>query len=99
MGLEKSKIIVIWSLVIGVSFVFVMSMVANTLSLDDLGYRFESFVYDIGEEYVENVSPYTSLELYKKYLELDNCFVEVVNERNKLLDSDYVVNGSKTFIY
>lgn len=99
MGLEKSKIIVIWSLVIGVSFVFVMSILSNTLSLDDEGYKFDSLVYDIGDNYIENISPYTSVELYKKYLELDKCAIEVVNNGDKLLDSDYVVNGSKTLIY
>ena len=65
MSLKESKII-ICSLFIGVSFVFYMSLLSNTLSLDSEEYIFESLIYYINNNYIENISLY-----YNKYLFLN----------------------------
>ena len=65
MSLKESKII-ICSLFIGVSFVFYMSLLSNTLSLDNEEYTFESLIYYINNNYIENISLY-----YNKYLFLN----------------------------
>ena len=93
----KTKGRTILNILVGVVFVVVIFNFYNTFSMDT-EYSFLSSVYNIGDEYIEGISVNTSVELYLKYFDIDNCSIKVVDENNKELSSGLVVNGSKTVL-
>ena len=87
-------------LIFGIIFVISMITFYSTFSLDNDVEKFESLVYEIDDRFIKNISPYTNVELFEKYFDIDNCYIEVVDMDDKKLEkSDYVFNGSKTIIY
>lgn len=94
----KAKKKLIANVLIGLVFIFVILSFYNTFSMDT-EYQFESMVYDIEDAYIKNVSVNTSVELYKKYFDIDNCVIKVVDKGNKEITDGFVVNGSKTVVY
>lgn len=83
---------------IGLIFILGILGFYTTFSLEN-EYKFESLVYDIKEPYIKNVSSNTSIELYSKYFDIDNCTIKVVDFNNEEIISGYVINGSKTIVY
>lgn len=97
---KESKVIVTFAFLVGISFVFIISTFYSTFSLDNVEYSFESLVYEIDEEYISNISPDTSVELFYKYFDLENCHIEVSDiNGGKIGDNSLITNGSKTVIY
>lgn len=96
MGKTKVKLII--NILVGFVIVACVLTFYNTFSLDT-EYKFESAVYDIGDGYIENVSSNTSVELYLKYFDVDNCSISVVDKNNETIVSGFVGNGSKTIVY
>lgn len=92
----KTKGRMIINILVGFVFVVLIFNFYNTFSLNT-EYSFLSNVYDIGEEYIEGISVNTSVELYLKYFDMDNCSIEVVDDDNKKV-SGLIVNGSKTIL-
>ena len=93
----KTKSRIIANILVGFVFIVFVFSFYNTFSLDT-EYKFESSVYEVGEEYIEGVSVNTSVELFYKYFDMDNCSIEVVDDDNKQV-SGMVFNGSKTVLY
>lgn len=93
---NKKKLII--DVLIGFVFLFIVLSFYSTFSMDT-EYKFESMVYDIEDKYIMNVSVNTSVDLYKKYFDIDNCVIKVVDLDNNEITSGLVVNGSKTVIY
>lgn len=99
--MKKKKIIkitIIPIILIIIIFLIILLTIIKTYSLDS-EISYESPIYKIEDNYIYNISPYTSISLYKKYFDLENCSIEVVDENNNKLESDYIYNGSKTLIY
>lgn len=94
----KGNKIFIYGVVVAVFFVCSISFYA-TFSLNEGVYSFKSLVYNIGDNYIEDVSVNTEVSLFYKYFDLDNCRIEVVNSNGEKLESGYVFNGSKTILY
>lgn len=94
--MRKKKIIL--NLLIGVIFLAVVFRFYTTFSLEN-GYVMESSIYDIGDGYIENISPYTDVSLFIKYFDLEECSIEVADISNHEIHSGYVENGSKTILY
>ena len=88
----------IFNILTGLIVVFFVLTFYSTFSLDT-SYVFESKFYDISNEYINGISPNTSIELYNKYFDMDNCYIRVVDLDNNDIISGYVVNGSKTILY
>ena len=93
---KKGKMII--NVVVGFVFLAFIFTFYNTFSLED-NYKFESLVYDIDGSYIENISSNTSIELFFKYFDLENCSIEVVDKNNEKIVTGFVVNGSKTILY
>ena len=45
-------------------------------------YVFESDVYSINDGYIEDISINTSIDLYYKYFDIDNCSIKVMDKNN-----------------
>lgn len=88
----------IFNILTGLIVVFFVLTFYSTFSLDT-SYVFESKFYDISNDYINGISPNTSIELYNKYFDMDNCYIKVVDLDNNDIISGYVVNGSKTILY
>ena len=58
-----------------------------------------SQIYNIENNVITNISPKTNIELYKKYFDLENCYIKITNESNQEITSGYIYTGSKTIIY
>lgn len=71
----------------------------STFSLSEVTYKFESVVYDIDDEYIDNISVNTDVELFLKYFDIENYRVEVTSSDGKIIEEEYVFNGSKTNLY
>ena len=93
---KKSRMI--FNVFIGVVFLVIIITFYSTFSLED-DYKIDSLVYDIGDGYIDGVSPYTDVSLYLKYFDLENCSVEVVDDDDNKIVNGYVSNGSKTVLY
>lgn len=94
---DKRKKLIL-NILIGIVFLFGVFKFYTTFSLED-GYKFESVVYGIEGEYIENISPYTDVHLFYQYFDLENCSIEVLDSYNHEITSGYVFNGSKTILY
>lgn len=93
----KIKARMITNILVGFVFVVFVLNFYNTFSMNT-EYSFSSSVYNVGEDYIEGISVNTSLELYLKYFDIDNCSIKVVDKNNKELSSGLVANGSKTVL-
>lgn len=94
----KGNRIFIYGIVCAVFFVtFITFYSTFSLVYNDL--KFESLVYDIGEEYIEDISVNTDISLFFKYFDIKNGRIEVVDSDGEILESGYVSNGSKTNLY
>lgn len=94
----KGNRIFVYGIVFAVFFVTFIT-VYSTFSITDNDLKFESLVYDIGEDYIENISVNTNVELFLKYFDLKNGRIEVVGIEGEILEDGYVFNGSKTNLY
>ena len=88
----------IFNILIGLVVIFGVLTFYSTFSLDT-SYVFKSKFYDISNDYINGISPNTSIELYNKYFDMDNCYIKVVDLDNNNITSGYVINGSKTILY
>lgn len=96
--LKNKKVKMGLNVFIGLIFLFIVYSFYTTFSMDT-DYKFESVVYDINDNYIENVSPYTSVDLYYKYFEMDDCSIKVYDSNNEEIVDGYVMSGSKTVLY
>lgn len=96
--LKNKKTKMVLNVFIGFIFLFITYNFYTTFSMDN-DYKFESVVYDIKDNYIERVSPYTKAYLYYKYFDLEDCSIKVYDKNNEEIVDDYVMNGSKTILY
>lgn len=96
--MDKKRKVMIINIVVGMVFLVIILTFYNTFSLED-GYRIESIVYEINNNYISNISPNTSIDLFKKYFEIDNCYIKVMDSNNNEVTDGYVFNGSKLVVY
>ncbi|MBQ8681804.1 MAG: Ig-like domain-containing protein [Bacilli bacterium] len=94
----KNKKKLILNVCIGIFFLIGILTFYSTFSLEN-DYKFESLVYNIEDNYIEGISVNTSIELFVKYFDLENCSIEVVGLNNEKIVNGYVVNSSKTIVY
>lgn len=79
--------------------IFIMFLIIiNTYSLNE-EIKFTSQVYNIENNYIKNISPSTSINLYKEYFGLENCHLQILDKNNNELTDGYVYTGSRTIIY
>lgn len=95
---NKLKITIIPIIMLIIILIIIVLTIIKTFSLNS-EITYESKIYKIEENYISNISPYTSISLYKKYFDLKNCLIEVVDINNNKLESGYIYTGSKTLIY
>lgn len=86
------------NIVVGVLFLVIIFTFYSTFSLEN-DYKLESIVYEINDNYISDISPNTSIELFKQYFEMDNCYIKVMDSNNNEVTDGYVFNGSKTVVY
>lgn len=98
MSRVKGNRIFIYGIFCAVFFVVFITFY-STFSLVDNDLEFESLIYDIGEEYIEDISVNTDVSLFFKYFDIKNGHIEVVDSDGEVLESGYVSNGSKTNLY
>lgn len=94
--MNKRKTII--SILFGLVFLGVIWTFYTTFSLED-GYQIKSDVYEIEDGMIKNISPYTSVSLFYKHFELENCSIQVMDISSHEIADSYVVNGSKTILY
>lgn len=94
---KKSKVMII-NVVVGLIFLIIIFAFYSTFSLED-GYKIESIVYNIEDNYISDISPNTGIELFKKYFDIENCYIKVMDNNNNEVTNGYVFNGSKTVVY
>lgn len=99
MNSRESKTIVLLSFFVSISFIIFISNFSNTYSLDYSNYKFKSDIYSINNNYIENISIDTNIELFKKYFDFNNCYIEVTDNNKVLENNNYIKNGSKTILY
>ena len=87
------------SIIAGIIILVATLSIYTTFSLNNESYKFESKVYKIENNYIDNISPNTSVELFKKYFDLENCLIEITLNKDKLKETDLLPNGSKTILY
>lgn len=92
----KRKLVI--NILFGLVFALGILTFYTTFSLDN-DYKFVSLVYDIDDAYIKDISTNTSIELYSKYFDMDNCSIKVVDLSNEEIVSGYVINGSMTIVY
>ncbi len=83
---------------IGIVFLLVIFQFYTTFSLEN-EYQFESLVYDIEEDYIVGISPYTEVDLFYQYFDLDNCSIQLENMEGEKILNGFVGNGSRTVLY
>lgn len=95
MKIKKRSVfnVLIGLIVIGCMFTFY-----TTFSMNN-NYKFESKFYNIEDNYIKGISSNTSIELYSKYFDMDNCSIKVIDENNDMIENGFVFNGSKTILY
>lgn len=81
-------------------FIFIIVIIAfyRTFSLGD-DYQMSSDVYEVEDGYIKGISPYTTIDLFLNYFDLNNCYLKVVGKENKEITTGYVYNGSRTLLY
>lgn len=94
--MKKKKIYI--RVILGIIFLGIIFTFYTTFSLEE-DYTFQSEVYTIKDGYIENISPYTNIELFKEYFDLQNCTIKVIDENQKEITTEYIKNGSKTYLY
>lgn len=99
MNVKESKFIITLSLIVVITFLSFVATFSSTLSLEAEEYKFDSLIYNINESYIENISINTTIDLFNKYFDLENCTIEVIYNNKILTKEDYVPNGSKTILY
>lgn len=86
--------------IFGLIFVICIITFYSTFSINNEDPKYESLTYSIKDNYIENISQDTTVELFKKYFDLKNCYIEVTDINNNKLDNDKLINTrSKTIIY
>ncbi len=58
-----------------------------------------SQIYTINNNMITNISSNTSINLFKKYFDLDNCYLKITDENNIEITEGYIYTGSKTVVY
>lgn len=91
----RKKLII--NILVGLVFVGVVLTFYTTFSLDT-EYVFGSVVYDIGDDYITLVSPNTSVGLFYKYFDMENCSIKVFDGDKEMVEG-FISNGSKTVLY
>ena len=61
--------------------------------------EFDSKIYSISNNTITNISPNTSINLYKKYFDINNGYLKIINENNEEITSGNVYTGTKTLVY
>ena len=96
--MDKTKRRIVFNIVFGLVCVFVVLSFYGTFSLNT-DYKFVSDVYSVKDGYIEGISVNTSVDLFKKYFDVSNCSIKVVDRDNNEITHGYVVNGSRTLVY
>ena len=95
--MKKARRRLVLNILIGFIFMGVVLTFYSTFSLDN-EYSFSSVVYDIDGGYIKDISVNTSVELFVKYFELDNCTIKVLDKYNEEIVSGLIPNGSRTVV-
>lgn len=92
----KVKNLILISIVL-IILITILSLIRNYTLADNI--TFESQIYTIEKNYIKNISPNTTIDLYKSYFEINNCSLKIVDGNNEEITSNYIYNGSKTLVY
>jgi len=82
---------IIKPLLVSIIFIGITVLFYSNFSLAT-NYQFTSNNYKINNGYIYNISPNTTIELYKKYFDINNYKIKVETSTN------YINNGSKTIL-
>ena len=93
----KTKRRLILNILVGFIFVGVILTFYSTFSFDN-EYDFSSVVYKIDGGYIKDISVNTSVELFVKYFDMDNCSIKVMDKNNEEVVNGMVPNGSRTVV-
>ena len=93
---KNTKFLISLVFILTFSIVLISTIRKFTLAAD---INIASEVYNIENEYITNISPQTSISLYKKYFDLENCYLKVTDDNNEEITSGYVYTGSNTVVY
>lgn len=95
---KKNQVLLIIIAIIITIFILVIIIQKNTFSLEN-NIIFTSEIYTIEDNYIKNISPNTTKELYKDYFDLTNCYIKVVDSNNQEITTNYIYTGSITQVY
>lgn len=99
----KDKLSIIkryYYVVFGIIFVICIITFYSTFSINNEDPKYENLTYSIRDNYIENISQDTTVKLFKKYFDLKNCYIEIMDTDGNKLDNDkFISTGSKTIIY
>lgn len=99
--MKKNLKLIIISLILMILIIILTAIfiiIRSTFSLDD-NLKFTTEVYKIEDNYIKNISPNTTIELFKEYFDISDCTIKVVNENNQEINTDYIYTGSITKVY
>lgn len=92
----NTKILIITAIILIIAIILILLIRNKTLASD---ISLTSPIYTIEDNYIINISPNTSIELYQKYFDLENCSLKVVTPNNQIVASGNIYTGSKTIVY
>lgn len=93
---NKKLILIILAIILFIMIITLLIVRKSTLANNT---SFSSEIYKIENNFIENISSQTSIELYKKYFDVENCNIKVFNENNQEITTNYIYTGSITTIF
>ena len=93
---KSTKALVLLTFILIFSIVLISTIRKFTLATD---INISSEIYNIKNNVITNISPNTQVNLYKKYFNLDNCYLKITNNNNEEITDGYIYTGSKTIVY
>lgn len=95
--MKKKSTNILISLVFILTFLIVLLSTIKRFSLA-ADADFNTEIYTINNNIITGISPNTSTNLFKKYFDLNNCYLKITDENNIEISS-VVYTGSKTHVY
>ena len=96
--MKKKRTNILVSLVFILNFLIVLLSTIKKFTFAS-NIEFKTDIYNISNNTITNISPNTSINLFKKYFDINNCYLKIINENDIELTSGNIYTGTKTLVY
>ena len=77
--MKKKRTNILVSLVFILTFLIVLLSTIKKFTFAS-NIEFKTDIYNISNNTITNISPNTSINLFKKYFDINNCYLKIINE-------------------